>query len=340
MLAAVFPSPGSCEIVRRKDPIPGEGEVLVQVKACGVCGTDVHIYRGQFPARFPLVAGHEFSGLVQAAGPNVTSVQPGDHVTIDPNITCGLCRPCRRGLTHLCRDLRGIGVVRDGGFATHCLAPARQVYRLPEEMSFETAALAEPVACCLHGIERADPRPGDVVVLIGAGVIGLLLLQLCLLRGAALTIVSELEPKKREAARALGAARVVDPRSEDLIEVVREVSDGSGADVVIEAVGGQETAQQAPELAAEGGQVLLFGVAPQEARIAVSPFDIYRREVTITGSFTNPYTHAAAIALLASGRLPVGDLVSHRLGLDGLTTAIELLESRQAMKVMITPQEL
>jgi len=120
MLAAVFPVPGSCEIVQREDPIPGEGEVLVRVRACGVCGTDVHIYRGQFPARFPLIAGHEFSGIVHAIGSDVTSVQPGDRVTIDPNIPCGLCRPCRHGLTHLCRNLRAIGVDRDGGFATHC----------------------------------------------------------------------------------------------------------------------------------------------------------------------------------------------------------------------------
>lgn len=338
MRAAVFPSPGACDIVERETPVPAERQVLVRVQACGLCGTDLHIYRGQFPAKFPLIAGHEFAGLVEDIGPGVTHLRAGDRVTIDPNLPCGACRPCRRGLTHLCRGLSAIGVTLAGGFSTHCVVPARQAYKVPKDMPFDIAALAEPVACCLHGIERARIRPGDVVALIGAGMIGLLLLQLALLRGASRVIVSELSPEKRHRALKLGASQVVDPRAEDLAKVVKEATENLGADVVIECVGSEVTAQQAVELVGDGGTVLFFGVAPPEEQIAINPYDIYRREITITGSFTNPFTHAPALALLASGRLQVTDLISHHLPLEELLKGLELLESGQATKIMIEPR--
>lgn len=338
MRAAVFPSPGACDIVERETPVPAGGQALVRVRACGLCGTDLHIYRGQFPAKFPLIAGHEFAGLVEDIGPGVTHLRSGDRVTIDPNLPCGACRPCRRGLTHLCRGLSAIGVTLPGGFSTHCVVAARQAYKVPKDMPFDIAAMAEPVACCLHGIERARIRPGDVVALIGAGMIGLLLLQLALLRGASIVIVSELSPEKRDRALKLGASRVVDPRAEDLAEVVKEATENLGADVVIECVGSETTAQQAMELVGDGGAVLFFGVAPPEEQIAINPYDIYRREITLTGSFTNPFTHAPALALLASGRLQVADLISHHLPLEELLKGLDLLESGQATKVMIEPR--
>jgi len=337
MRAAIFSAPNQCEFVERETPRPDDGQVLVRVKACGLCGTDVHIYRGVFPARFPVIPGHEIAGVVESVGPRVSHLRTGDHVTIDPNINCGTCRPCRRGLVHLCRNLAAIGVTQEGGFATHCLAPARQVHRVPREMSFLVAAMSEPVACCVHGIERAQVGPGDVVLVIGGGMIGLTLLQLARLHGAAATILSELHREKREAARTLGATRVVDPQEEDLSAIVKEATDGAGADVVIEAVGSRATAQQALSLAGDAGRVLFFGVAPEEHEIDVRPFEVYRREITITGSFTNPFTQARAISLLASGRIQVADLVTHQLPLDQLVPAIELVESGHATKVVILP---
>jgi len=338
MRAAVFPSPGACDIVERETPLPAERQALVRVQASGLCGTDLHIYRGQFPAKFPLIAGHEFAGIVEDIGSGVTHLRTGDHITIDPNLHCGTCRPCRRGLTHLCRNLSAIGVTLAGGFSTHCLVPARQAYKVPKDMPFDVAAMAEPLACCLHGIERARIRPGDVVALIGAGMMGLLLLQLALLRGASVVIVSELSPEKRARALKLGASQVVDPQTQDLTKVVKDATENLGADVVIECVGSEATAQQVVELVGDGGTVLFFGVAPPEAQITVNPYDIYRREITITGSFTNPFTHAPALALLASGRLQVADLISHHLPLEELLTGLELLESGQATKIMIEPR--
>ena len=147
MQAAVFSAPGECEIVERDTPLPEEGQVAVQVEACGVCGTDVHIFQGEFPARFPIVAGHEFAGVVRSAGKGVGALRPGDRVVIDPNVSCGSCRPCRRGLTHLCRNLQAYGVTEDGGFATHCCLPARQCHKLPSDLPFDVAAMTEPLAC-------------------------------------------------------------------------------------------------------------------------------------------------------------------------------------------------
>ncbi|MBN1459317.1 MAG: zinc-dependent alcohol dehydrogenase family protein [Armatimonadetes bacterium] len=339
MRAAVFRQPESCVIVEQETIGPSETHVLVKVECCGVCGTDSHIYRGGFPAQYPVIAGHEFAGVVEEVGAEVPFLRTGDHVTIDPNIFCGSCRPCRRGLTHLCSNLSAIGVTQDGGFATHCVLPGRQCHKLPPELELEVAAMAEPVACCIHGIDRAGVDSGDVVVIIGAGTIGLILLQLAMLRGAATTIVSEPQPEKRARAQTLGAARVVDPQREDLEQIARNATEGAGPDVVIECVGGANTAQQAVDLAGVGGRVLLFGVAGENERIHVSPYDIYRREVSITGSFTNPFTHDRAIALLASGRLQVKDLISHRLPLDGVPEGIGLLESGKATKVMVHTQE-
>lgn len=338
MRAAVFPAPGELLVVARDAAHAAENQVLVRVEACGVCGTDLHIHRGLFPARFPLVAGHELAGVVEEAGPGVLHLWPGDHVAVDPNASCGVCRACRRGLGHLCANLSAIGVTADGGFATHCLVPARQAHRIAKDMAFPVAALAEPLACCLHGIERAGIGSGDVVLIIGAGLVGMLMVQLALLQGAAAVVVSEPAARKRETALRLGAHRVVDPAGEDLAQAVRDVTEEVGADVVIECVGGQATAQQAIALAGAGARVILFGVAPQSDRIAVSPYELYRREITITGSFVNPFTQAAALSLLQSGRVQVTDLITHRLPLEELPQAFALMESGEATKIVIEPQ--
>jgi len=339
MRAAVFREPGSCVVVERETVGPSETQVLVRVESCGICGTDSHIYRGEFGAHYPVIAGHEFAGVVEEVGAKVRFVRTGDHVTIDPNMFCGSCRPCRRGLTHLCTNLSAIGVTQDGGFATHCLLPGSQCHKVPADLDVEVAAMTEPVACCIHGVDRAGVTSGDVVVIIGGGTIGLILLQLVLLQGAATTIVSELQPDKRQHAQKLGATLVVDPQTEDLEQFARDVTEGAGPDVVIECVGGSKTAQQAIDLAGVSGRVLLFGVAAKDERVSISPYGVYRREVSIMGSFTNPFTCDRAIALLASGRLRVKGFVSHRLPLEGVPEGIALLESGEATKVMIQTQE-
>lgn len=338
MRAVIFPVPGEYEIVERETPAPQEWYVLVRVEACGVCGIDAQLFRGNLPARFPLIPGHEFAGVIEQAGQAVASLRPGDRVVVDPNGSCGSCRPCQRGLMHLCRNLVAFGLTADGGFSTHCSVPARQAYKMPPNLSFEVGAMTEPVACCVHGIERAQVRPGEVVVLLGAGLIGLVMLQLALLRGASVAIVSEPSAEKRELAARFGAAVIVDPLHESLEDAVKRATDGYGADVVIDCAGGPETSQQALGLPGEGGRVLLFGLSPPEAEVSIRPYDMYAREITVTGSFINPFTQGTALALLASGRVRVKEIVSHRLALDELPRALELLETRQARKIIMEPQ--
>lgn len=338
MRAAVFARPGVCEFVERDLAISADNHVLVRVEACGVCGTDAHIYSGSFPARFPVIAGHEFAGIVEEVGPRVTMLRSGDAVAIDPNIPCGSCPTCRRGRSHLCRNRAAIGVTQDGGFATHCLLPAQQCHKLPPSFPAEVAALAEPVACCVHGIDRAAIRSGDVVFILGCGGIGLILLQLALLQGASAVIASDPKPEKREMALQLGATGVLDPGTEDVAQAAAAAAGGAGPDVVIEAVGASETAQQAVDIVGDGGRVVLFGVAPEQARVSVAPYEVYRRELTITGSLTNPFTHDRALALLASGKVKVDRLISHRVRLDEIPKGLELLESGAATKVLVEPQ--
>jgi len=338
MRAAVFVGPNEWRVEQRPEPKPGPGQIVIAVRAAGVCGTDLHIFRGRFPATFPRVPGHEFAGEVLAVGAGVRNVRVGDRVSADPVIPCNACDYCRRSKPHLCRDLQALGIQWDGGFATHCVMPAEQAVPVPQGVGFDAAALAEPIACCLHGLDLAGIALGDRVAIIGAGWIGLIMLQLARLRGAGFVSISEKIAAKRELAERLAADRVVDPQAEDYAAVVREAT-GGGADVVIECVGSAPTAAQALTLVRDGGTVLLFGVAPQEAEIAVRPFEIYRRELRLIGSFSTPRKHAAAIALLAGGRLEIEPLITGRFGLEGAGEAMEALESGKAIKSLIVNDE-
>ena len=336
MQAAVFLAPGRWELQSRPRPTPGAGEALVRVAACGLCGTDLHIYHGRFPANFPVVPGHEFAGEVIAVGPGVDHIAPGQRVSVDPVIPDGVCDPCRRNLRHLCVNLRAPGIQLDGGFATHCVLPARQLLAIPDALSYEDAALLEPLACVLHGLDLVDIRPGDRAAIIGAGWIGLLMLQCVRLRGAAHIVVSEPVAFKRERAAALGADVVVNPRETSLADAVAATSPG-GVDIAIECVGTAPTALEATRLVREGGTVLFFGVAPPDAEISVKPFDIYRRELKIVGSFSTPHKHSHAMRLASGKRLALSALVTHRFDLTHVPDAMACLESGDAIKALIVP---
>jgi L-iditol 2-dehydrogenase len=336
MRAAVIERPGCAGAREVEQPRPAAGEVLVQVAVCGVCGTDVHIMHGGFRAQYPVIPGHEFCGVVTALGPGVSGLEPGDRVVIDPNIVCGRCPYCRRGLVHLCTDLRAVGVTQPGGFASFVALPAGQAHRLPDAVDDESAAFTEPLACCLHGLDRAEIRAGDQVAILGAGPIGLLMLQLARLAGAAHITVSEPQAAKRGLAAQLGADQGLDPATDDLRAAVLD-HNGIGADVVIECVGGAAPTAQALTLARRGGRVVLFGVSPHEAEVALRPYDVFLNELTILGSYINPFTHARAIELLAGGRVKTAPLVSHRLGLEEFAAALEIAGEGAAAKVLVRP---
>jgi len=337
MKSVVFYGPNRFAVEDRPTPEVGEYDALVKVYACGICGTDVHILRGEHIVRFPVVPGHEFSGEIVEVGGKVTNVSVGDRVTVDPNIVDNTCCFCRRGEIHLCENLTALGVNYDGGFAEFCRVPAVQAYKVPDSVSLDEAAMAEPLACCIHGIDRANIVPGGTVVALGAGSIGLLLIQLARIAGASRIIVSEPDERKRHLAARFGSDVQVDPSRQDVAAEVAELT-GVGADVVIECAGRLETAQLALKLARRGGTVLQFGVVSPDQLAAVSPYDIYYRELTVRGSFVNPFTHARAIELLASKQVKVMPLVTHRFPLDEAARAFETAQGKDAVKVLLVPE--
>jgi len=304
--------------------------------ACGVCGTDVHIYHGEpgsADVAPPVVLGHEYAGEVVEVGEGVTSLAPGDHVTVDPNIYCGACEYCRGGKKQLCETMQAIGVTRDGGFAQYSVVPVEQAFKLSADLPYEWGAMAEPVACCLHGIDLAGIRPGDTVCIVGGGAIGLIMMQLAKLSGAAKLVVSEPNARRREAAMQLGADFAIDPTDPEQ----RKSMEGA-AHVVIECVGNNPAVQSAFDFAKKGATVVLFSVPKVDAAFPLPLFDVYKKELTIKGSFVNPDTHDRAVQLLNAGKLDFGPIITHRFPLGQMAEAIAEQMGSGSIKVVVCPQ--
>ena len=333
MRAGVLRGVGDVAVLEVEAPTCGDGDVVVAVASCGVCGTDRAIFRGEYGVDVPVILGHEYSGVVVECGPSVTRFAPGDRVVVDPNITDDTCFFCRRGESHLCAGLSALGVGRSGGFAELCAVPERNLYLVPDNVSLDDAALIEPLACCVRGIDQARIAVGDVVVILGAGPIGCLLIQLARASGAAVIVAVEPEAQRHDFARRAGADEVCSP--DDVVDVLGRVRGRVGADVVIEASGSLQAVSTAMDLARRGGTVLLFAVYPQGATVAVSPFRINEDELRIVGSLNNPSTHARALDLVASGRVSLEGVVSHRLALEDLATAMDLGNFDQPGKILI-----
>ncbi|HLX13064.1 MAG TPA: zinc-dependent alcohol dehydrogenase family protein, partial [Bacteroidota bacterium] len=297
MKVVLFEKPGSLRVTAKDLRPLKAGEVLVHVDACGVCGTDVHIVEGTSRSTPPVVLGHEYAGTIEDIAVEQNGLKVGDRVAIDPNISCGVCFYCRRGLVHLCSNLRALGVDIDGGMAEKCIVPYKQLYAIPEKLSIEASAFIEPVSCVIHGIDKAGIRAGDTVVILGGGTIGLMMLQLVRAAGAAKIIVIEPLEHKRKIAQRLGADEILDPTKIDLVSAIMDLTN-VGADVVIECVGRPQTMQTAIDLARRGGTVEFFGVCPIGQTISVEPNKIYFKELTIVGSYVNPNTFSRAIAAL------------------------------------------
>ena len=315
-------------------------EVLVKNYSCGICGTDVHIYHGEEGSAAvepPVVLGHEFSGVVEAVGSEVTDLKPGDHVTIDPNIYCGKCIPCRMGKKQNCEHLYAIGVNRNGGFAEYTLCPDSQCLKVDPDLDLDVAAMAEPLACALHGIDRAAIQPGQLVVVIGGGTIGLLMVQLAKMSGASTVILSEPIAMRREIGLEVGADAVIDPINEDVAGRIKEITGRDGADVVIECVGKSFAVEQAFQAAGLGATVLIFSVPSVGATAKLPLFDVFKMELKILGSMVNPDTQLRAVNLLNSGRLEIKRLITHVYDMEHLEDAIKMQMSNESIKVIMEP---
>ncbi|ACI18661.1 zinc-dependent alcohol dehydrogenase family protein [Dictyoglomus thermophilum] len=335
MIAAVWRG-GKISLEELPNPvIKKEDEVIIKVLASGICGTDLHVFSGKAYGKDGVIRGHEFSGRVVEIGKDVKGIKVGDLVAVDPNITCGHCYFCKRGEINLCENLVALGVDINGGFAEYCVVPYKQLYVFSEKISPIEGAMMEPVACALHGIERLNVGPGDTVLIVGGGALGLVLLQLAKLSGASKVFLVEKVEWKRKIAKDLGADIVIDPLKENVEEIVKENTYGRGADVGIEAVGKTETVKTVLGSVRRGGKVLIFGVSSPEDLLSISPYDIYFRELTIMGSFVNPFTNSRALSLIEEGKIDVKKIVSHRFSIEKIDEAIKVGLSGDALRVII-----
>lgn len=333
MKAALITQPRTLKLANLEAPQAGHGQVRVRVGATGVCGTDLHLFEGHFHARLPLVPGHEIAGVIDQVGPGVEGLQEGQLVALDPVVSCGQCWACRRGQRQHCLHFQALGVTRAGGFAEYVVAPAPNAYPV-QGLSPAEAAFAEPLGCVAWGIQRLRPEPGSRALLFGAGPIGLLLMQALLISGVAQVAVVDPVAERRTLALKLGASHALAP-GEPTLDLAPH-----GFDIVAEATGVPAVVEAMPRYAAVGGKLLIFGVAPEEARVQVSPYDLFQRDLSLIGSFSLNGTLPTALAWLESGRVQVGSLISHRLPLEGLEQALAYKEHpgmASALKVLIEP---
>jgi 2-desacetyl-2-hydroxyethyl bacteriochlorophyllide A dehydrogenase len=318
------------------EPAPGPKDVLIRVRACGICGTDQHIYDGDFGGPFPLIGGHELAGDVVAVGPETLGdVQVGQRVAVSPNIACGSCFYCRRGQVNHCLRWSAIGVTRDGGFADYVVAPEANAFPIGD-LDYEAAAFIEPISCVVYGVKRLRLPPGANALIYGAGPIGLLMLQLVVHGGASSVAVVDLKQDKLELARRLGASEVVlgGPDADDALRGISPL----GFDVVVDCTGVPAVVEHMFTHVRNEGKLLFFGVNPTDARISVSPYDVYRKDLEILGSFALRYTFHDALALLQSGAVDVAPILSDRLPIDRFPEALALASSGEALKVQIQPR--
>ena len=336
MKAAVYHGPGDLRVEEVPVRKLKDNEVKIQVKYCGICGTDIHIFHGDggcCDVTPPLVPGHEFSGVVAEVGAGVKTVKVGDRVTGDPNDMCGECYFCKNGMQHFCKNNIGIGTTVDGGFAEYVIMREKQVYKVSDELSFIEAAMAEPISCCLHGIDLCNIKAGDTVLVMGGGPIGMIMMQLAKNAGASKVIMSEPVEEKREQALKLGATKTIDPLHEDVEAVLAEYCEN--VNVVIECVGNVHTQADAVRFAGKGATIMYFGLAAPEESFPIRPDDIFKKELHITSSYINPYSFERAIQILESGTVELESLITNVVPLDEIADVFTKPEYRRTGKVMI-----
>lgn len=323
MQAAQIEAPEKARVIEAQKPSPGPDDVLIEVAAAGICGTDLHIFHGEYEAIYPLIPGHEFSGTVVSVGENVTRYHPGDRVTADPNIPCNRCPACQRNEPNQCEKLAAIGVTRSGAFAQYVIAPEGNVFHIGD-LSFAQAALVEPLACVVWGLKRVQVQAGDSALIFGAGPMGCLLLQAIRHSGAANVVITDAVPWRLEQAAEMGATETVpaDSQQERRLKAIAP----AGYNLVVDATGIPKVLEGAFDFARPRGKIWVFGVTPRGAKAAFIPYDVFRKDLSIIGSFAVNRTFHESIALIQSGAVRVEPLISHRLPLDRFVEGIGLAE--------------
>lgn len=332
MRAIVFAEPKSFAVEEVPDPEPGPRDVLVRVEAVGLCGTDIHVLDGEFaPTRYPIIPGHETSGIVEAVGEQVSEVGVGDRVSVDPTLTCGECAYCAVGRSNLCEQWNGAGVARtNGSTAELMVAPVRNVHRLPDGVDLALAALIEPLSCAIHGYDLLPRRMGEHYLIYGAGTMGLMMAQLAPRAGAASVTLVDRNPARLDVARDVGIEQVV--ISPD------EAEQRGGWDVVIDCTGVVAAIEDGLTRVRRGGVFQQFGVAAADATARFSPFGIYNDEITVVGSMAVLASYGRAVEMFAAGALNAERMVSHAYALEDYGEALEAFRAGSGRKLQIRPQ--
>lgn len=341
MRAAVVERPGEIKIKEVPVPRINPSEVLIKVKFCGICGTDYSIYIGKYSKDcLPLIPGHEFSGEVVAVGQDVSTVKVGDRVTADINLGCGVCFYCSRGQKLTCPEFRQLGIHIDGAFAEYVKAPAQQVHKLPDNVSYEVGAFVEPISCAIHAAKAMNVTLGSSVAVLGDGTLGILHTQIAKLRGAAPVILVGKHRKRMEAAQKMGVDYVVDINSESPVARVKDLTGGRGADFVIESVGTSATYEMALAMTRPGGRLAAFGITNEEDTMKLRPFDFVLGERSMVGSCAGVGNDwPDAITLLQFGRINPVPLFSLKVPLEDLEKALlEGKENRELLKIFVSPE--
>ncbi|MFE6775797.1 zinc-dependent alcohol dehydrogenase family protein [Streptomyces sp. NPDC057702] len=329
MRTALIESVGKVTVTTVPDPTPGPREVVVDVAACGLCGTDLHILEGEFAPTLPIVPGHEFAGEVVGLGSQVSELAIGDRVAVDPSLYCQACRYCRSGRGNLCDNWNAIGVSVAGGAAEYALAPVGNCVKLPDHVSLQDAALIEPLSCAVRGYDVLNNHLGAEVLIYGSGTMGLMMLELAKRTGAASVDVLDLNPDRLATARALGCSRAA--------AGARELDQPRGWDVVIDATGHAEAIQDGLRRVAKAGTFLQFGVADYATTATIEPYRIYNQEITITGSMAVLHSYERAANLFAAGVLDPAVFISDRLPLESYPRALEQFRAGVGRKIVVVP---
>ncbi|MEM7538886.1 MAG: zinc-dependent alcohol dehydrogenase family protein [Chloroflexota bacterium] len=331
MKAARIVAPNQTEVVDLPTPSIGSDDLLIQVKASGICGTDIHILKGEYElAVFPMVPGHEFSGDVVAVGENVTRFKVGDRVTADPNIPCNRCEACQRNEPNQCENLAAVGVTRDGAFAEYVSVPESVTFPIGD-LSYSDAALIEPLACVAWGLQRVQIQAGNRVLLFGAGPMGCLLAQAISAAGASQVDVTDVNPARLAVMEELGITHTI--LAGELPKKAKAFAP-KGYDVVVDATGVPAVIEQTMRYVRPRGKIWLFGVAPDDAMASFSPYEIFRKDLSLIGSFAVSRTFHEAIMMINSGKINLAPLVSHTLPLDEFEEGLRLArEDPNRMKI-------
>ena len=331
MKAFVIEKPGTAMVKTMPIPAVGDDDIRIKVKASGICGTDVHIYRGDYLGTYPVIPGHEFSGVVDAVGSKAARIKIGDRVAVEPNIVCDNCFPCLNNRQNYCDHWGAAGVTMPGGMAEYVTVPEKAVFDIGN-LPFEYGSLTEPLSCVLHGVERSRIKLGDKVLIFGAGPIGILLLKTILLRGASEVTQVDKNKSRLELAKKSGATHVT--------ETIDELRNDA-YDVVIDASGAMFLWEQAVNFVRNSGTILYFGLPRKDAVLTLPAFVVFTKELYLVTSYTSVRNSIQAIRLLQSGKLDVKDIISHRLPLEDFVKGVEIIEkgTEGALKIVICPEK-